>query len=344
MKNNYLKLAFGNHFLLFVLLACSGGSGGPPLNTTCLDINYNGLRFDLASNNIVFEQNTTGNLNTTVFTVLANVANPFNQVGHVKGTYDKVNDRYFFLGEWDNNNRYVLINNVKTPSPVASTNSLAGATNSISGSSEFTGAVFTNGRLYVAEIDVTANTFWISEIDPSNGTNVGTVFSDALTNFSPTIVDSFGIRYYADTDRNGKIYFLGKDKLLEIDTANGNAQQYFNLPSAFAYIDVEVDMDGFLLSFQIDNSGQTNLVSWDLASPPSISETVLVPNIPFQSESLSLVYKDCDQILHLLNHQFTNTSATNSTTILEYELINNTLVTSRTFTGDFIFGYSHLEL
>lgn len=326
-------------FTLLLIISCSGS--GPGLNTICTDTKYNGLT--LNSGNILFNVNSSPNLNTSTFISMASIASPFSAVGNVKGTYDKINDRYVFLGENDNTMRYILVESVTT-TPVMTANSLAGATNTISGNSEFSGAVFNNGRLFVVELDSTANTFWISEIDPNTGANLGVIFTDSISNFLPTNVDSFGIRYYADTDRADKIYFLGKDKLLEIDFVS-TVQQYYNLPNSFAYFDIEVDMNGFLLSAQIDTAGVTNLVQWDLSGgAPVINETVLIPSININSESISLVYKGCDQILHLLNHSINNTSTSNTTTISEYDLSTNLLVTSRTFTGDFIFGYSHIEL
>lgn len=325
-------------FTLLLIISCSGSSPGP--NTTCTDTKYNGLT--LNAGNILFNVNTTPNLNTTSFISLASIASPFSAVGNVKGTYDKINDRYVFLGENDNTMRYILVENVTT-TPVMTANSLAGATNTLSGNSEFTGAVFNNGKLYVVELDNTANTFWISEIDPNTGTNLGVVFTDLISNFLPTNVDSFGIRYYADTDRADKIYFLGKDKLLEIDLVS-TVQQYYNLPGSFAYFDIEVDINGFLLSVQIDNSGNVNLVQWDLIAPPTINETVLISPINVDTESVSLVYKNCDEILHILNHSVNNNFTSNTTTITEYDLSTNSVVTTKTFSGDFIFGYAHIEL
>ncbi len=339
MRKNIFKILTSCTFT--IIIGCSG-SGLGPAPTTCVDLTYDGLLFDPVGNTISFSQNTTGNLNTATFSPLTGITNPFSSIGNVKGVYDNVNDRYFFLNENDNTNRYLLVQDVSLSSVNIISGSLVAATNTISGSSEFTGAVSVAGRLFVTEIDVTSNTFWISEIDPVLGANLGVIFTDNLSNFDPTNVDSFGIRYYADTNRVDEIYLLGKDLLLEINISN-STNQYYNLPSSFRYFDVEVDLNGFLLSVQIDNAGQVNLVSWDLSSPPSISETIIIQNLGFQSESISLVYKNCDEILHVLNHQANNIISPNTTTIYEYDLLNQTLVTSRVF-PDFIFGYAHLEL
>lgn len=342
LSYNFLVL-----ILLFLILSCSGNGSNIPPTTNCSDLRYNALTFDSGLNTINFNINTTGSLNTSSFATVITDPNPFNLIGNVKGTYDMINDRYVYLGEYDNNFHYILVENVHLPSISINSISIAGASNSTSGISEFTGAVFADARLFVAELDPAINTFWISEIDPVTGGNNGVIFSDLISNFQPTIVDSFGIRYYADTNRNDKIYFLGKDKLLEIDIFT-NVAQYYTLPTNFAYIDLEVDINGFLISVRLDSTtGLINLVSWDLfGGAPNISENILIQSIAVESESISLVYKDCDNILHILNHKFNNNSSSNinSTTILEYELTGPSFVTSQTFTGDFIFGYSHLEL
>lgn len=311
--------------LTATLLSCTNHDPVTNTYTNCNDVNYYGLRTATQRNTlgqIDVITNSSNNITNTVF----NAQYSFNyteSVGNNSATYDANTQTMVFLDEWNINNTlivYDLASNTHQQLSLASTNVLSAP-------------IFIGGRLYVIEFENFPGTnVFLKEItNISTGTLSNPLLTIPKTNFD-RISDTMSNNAYSATNGFDKIYFLGST-LLEIQIIPGYPYSTKSIPSTNQYLDIVHIQTGDLLTVSNDGSSTINLVKWNIANS-TITETIQVPNIDVNTESIALVYKECADRLHILTHKRFDESI-----IHEINIQNNSINTINP--PGFIFGIIH---
>lgn len=283
----FLLLAIG--FLSFS--SCIDDDGNPVTPVTlCTDVNYLGFRADGQSPGTPIEvvSNATADFSTTSFVANTSFTPPVTTIGNNSAAWDDIGQRLVYIDQWNNNGLWVYnfgggVTQVAPPS-----------TNPI------TAPEFLNGQLYVVEVDFSAQLLLLRPLSIPAGVLGAPIHVMTFANF-PFDPDTVNNYLYSSSDQNNQLYIMGEEKLLIYDVST-LSPTVVTLPTGVRYHDVVWTQNGTLLSVARPLGGSSiDLVRLDVTGPTALSNTE-ISGLDVNPESISLVYKECGDRLHIMTH------------------------------------------
>ena len=309
--------------------SCIDDDGIPATPVTlCTDTDYLAFRSDgqVPSAQIDVVSNTTPFFNTTTFAANTSFTSPVSTLGNNSSAWDPVGQRMVFIDQWNNSGLWVYdqVGNNVTQVSIPTTNQL-------------TAPEFLNGQLYVVEVDFGTQSLILRGLTiTGTSSTLGAPLHTVPFSSMGLSSDTMNNLLFSTSDKNDQLYIMGRDKVLIFDVSL-LTDQLVSLPTSNgSYHDLVWTQDGTLLSV-FNDSGSADIVRLDV-STPTATQTTEIPGISVNPESISLVYKECGDRLHLLTH-FTFGGSGVETRIYDIEMLSKTTIT-RDMPG-WVFGMAH---
>ena len=321
-------------FFTFLILAlaclsyssCFDDDGNPSTPVQlCTDFNYLGFRADgqNPSGPIEVIGNATGDFATTSFTANTSFNPGVTTIGNNSAAWDDIGQRLAYIDQWNNNGLWIYnLGGGVTQVPVSTTNPI-------------TAPEFLNGQLYVVELDFGTQMMLLRPVSLPSGTLGAPIYVMTFANF-PFNPDTVNNYLYSTSDQNNTLYIMGTEKLLIYDVSTLSAT-ILSLPTGVRYHDVVWTQNGTLLSVARSFGGGINLERLDVTGTSAIP-TIEITGLDVNPESISLVYKECGDRLHIMTH-FTFGGTGVTTRFYEVEMISLAM-SQRDFPG-WIVGIAH---